>query len=75
MKESETFYWKNENGKIEEHHISEFRDFLDKGEGHCVTGMEYKQAKEPPTESSRPDRVVAGYILLPRSRAEEKEVV
>ena len=74
MRETETFYWKNENGEITEHHISEFRDFLQR-EGTCVTVMEYKQAKEPRDESPRTDGVVAGYILLPRGREEEKEIV
>lgn len=50
MRETETFYWKNENGEITEHHISKFRDYLDKGEGCCVTGMEYQQTIESPTQ-------------------------
>lgn len=46
MRETETFYWKNENGEIKEHHISEFRTFLERETGSCVSSVEYRQTIE-----------------------------
>lgn len=53
MKETETFYWKNEKGETEERSISEYRIYLDFGSGNTLTGVEQKQGTEsypkPPT--------------------------
>lgn len=74
MRETETFYWKNETGTIEEHHISEFGTFLETKEGRCVTAMEYQQKQEsypqPPTTYRQMEREV-----VDQGSAPEKEVV
>ena len=74
MQETETFYWKNETGEIKEHHISEFGTFLDKGEGHCVTGMEYRETIPSPTQYLDTHRPLAREVV-DQGSTPEKEVV
>lgn len=74
MKETETFYWKDENGEIERHHISEFGAFLERGSGHCVSGVEQGQEAssypEPPTAYRE-----ISWNVVDQGSTPEKEVV
>ena len=51
MKETEYFYWRNDQGELERYHVSQFRDFID---GKPRKPNEAKG--ENPGESIRPER-------------------
>lgn len=74
MKETEIFYWKNETGDIEEHHISEFRTFLERGSGSCVTFVEFEQREKPSSEPASVDRALP-WEVVDQGSTPEKEVI
>lgn len=74
MKEAETFYWKNENGEITEHNISEFGTFLERETGSCVSSVEYKQKEQSRPERTGAHGMVEGNVLSQRGGTKEKEI-
>jgi hypothetical protein len=61
MKETDFFYWRNAQGIVEKHHVSEFRDLVLKGKTPCdeegrnpvevETGKEESKATGEPVHS------------------------